>query len=442
MGYTVPGGTNITPVTPTNGSTFQGLTLDAAPTGGGTRVTGVVNMPVGTNGATSPTTITTGISKAVLAGAVARLIGGPMGTAAAMALPALVDWMHQNGIEPDGNGGLTQAPSPEPGACYTAPCYSYQATNSLTNYSSIDAAGQVYVTYAIATFTNWWGKSYPNISSYTCSTITISCGIGGNSFGLNRESATPSPAPARVPATPTSVENALGGGTNPVPDVAGSLLGAGELLPTNAPILASGPSVVADGIPQVVTTPDSATAPGSTVTTSGYQDVTYAGSTVSSTPRQVITTQPNPWPPGGPMPPATTQEITGKAPTNQNITCGLPTTPPCKIDEAGTPDGKTAIGTGELAAQWAKVDGALPGILATGDKDSSWGLVPYWLGSGGACHPVQIMSFPPKMNMSPLTLDICPHLPVIYTLMNVLWVVWTFGATIAMVLRVTTTAGA
>jgi len=46
----------------------------------------------------------------------------------------------------------------------------------------------------------------------------------------------------------------------------------------------------------------------------------------------------------------------GRPTEEATITCGLPDTPPCKIDETGTPDGKelaTAFGTGTSDA-WAE----------------------------------------------------------------------------------------
>lgn len=118
--------------------------------------------------------------------------------------------------------------------------------------------------------------------------------------------------------------------------------------------------------------------------------------------------------------------------------CGAPGQPRCAIDESGTSNGLGAIKSTDLEAQFDKLTPILDGIQTSSGKDTSWGLVPHWLQNSGGCQPSQVMEFPTKMNLPPLTLDICPLLPQIYTLMNLLWVATTFGIVIAMVLRVTT----
>jgi hypothetical protein len=144
---------------------------------------------------------------------------------------------------------------------------------------------------------------------------------------------------------------------------------------------------------------------------------------------------------------ATTGAVVGQSSSTSNpvtpdpaITCGLPNTPPCKIDETGTPDGKDTIKDTDLKSQFDKIDGSLTAIKDPSGLNSSWGLTPFWL-TPGSCHAVDVMSLPAKLNMPPISLDICPLLPKIYTLMDLLWIVWTFGATVAMVLRVTTSGG-
>ena len=118
--------------------------------------------------------------------------------------------------------------------------------------------------------------------------------------------------------------------------------------------------------------------------------------------------------------------------------CGGTGQPPCKIDETGTPTGAGAMPSDVIASEFDKLNGALESIKSIEGKDTSWGLVPHWLTNAGGCTPSEVMLFPAKMGVPPLTLDLCPLLPKIYTLMNLLWVAATFGIVIQMVLRVTT----
>ena len=118
--------------------------------------------------------------------------------------------------------------------------------------------------------------------------------------------------------------------------------------------------------------------------------------------------------------------------------CGGTGQPPCKIDETGTPTGAGAMPSDVISSEFDKLNGALESIKSVEGKDTSWGLVPHWLTNAGGCRPSEVMLFPAKMGVPPLTLDLCPLLPKIYTLMNLLWIATTFGIVIQMVLRVTT----
>lgn len=123
--------------------------------------------------------------------------------------------------------------------------------------------------------------------------------------------------------------------------------------------------------------------------------------------------------------------------------CGGSGQPPCKIDETGTPTALPSDGQSVVNQAFDSLGNVVSTISNKADKDSSWGLVPFWLQStANSCHPVTVLTLPPKLNSMTVTIDICPILPLIYTLMNLLWVVWTFGATVAMVFRVTSAGGA
>jgi len=126
----------------------------------------------------------------------------------------------------------------------------------------------------------------------------------------------------------------------------------------------------------------------------------------------------------------------------EQAACGAPGQPKCGIDEAGTGNGKGAEAAGltALGTSFGDLDATLGSITSTSGKDTGWGLVPQWLQSG-ACAPAVVLTLPPQVGSRQITIDLCPYLPMIYTLMNLLWVVWTFFATVGMVFAVTTAKG-
>jgi len=128
----------------------------------------------------------------------------------------------------------------------------------------------------------------------------------------------------------------------------------------------------------------------------------------------------------------------------EQAACGAPGQPVCavKMDETGTPNGDGTFTSLTNATNTAanQRDGAMASVLDSSGKDTSWGVIPTWL-TNGSCSPTVLMTLPAKMGGTAVTLDICPHLPLIYTLMNFLWTVWTFFAVVAMVFRVTTSSG-
>lgn len=136
--------------------------------------------------------------------------------------------------------------------------------------------------------------------------------------------------------------------------------------------------------------------------------------------------------------PGGTSSGSGTGATNDDAkTCGLPGRPPCKMDETGTPTSGTNDGQGALTDGHNTLNDTLNGIKDGTGKDTSWGIIPTWIQASESCHPVVLMTLPEKLGSKQITFDICPYMDKIYLLMNMLWVVWTFGAVISMVFRVT-----
>ncbi|WP_158534205.1 hypothetical protein [Paracidovorax avenae] len=122
----------------------------------------------------------------------------------------------------------------------------------------------------------------------------------------------------------------------------------------------------------------------------------------------------------------------------EQAACGAPGQAKCKIDESGTPDGKNAFdGPGKsLDDAFNKAREQLEGVKSTGDKDTSWGIVPSWLQHGG-CTP-WVLGTLPLGEPRDIKLDVCAILPYVEAVTSFLWAIGTFVATLAMVFRVTT----
>ncbi|AVS66382.1 hypothetical protein C8245_12490 [Paracidovorax avenae] len=78
----------------------------------------------------------------------------------------------------------------------------------------------------------------------------------------------------------------------------------------------------------------------------------------------------------------------------------------------------------------------MEGVKSTGDKDTSWGIVPSWLQHGG-CTP-WVLGTLPLGEPRDIKLDVCAILPYVEAVTSFLWAIGTFVATLAMVFRVTT----
>lgn len=135
-------------------------------------------------------------------------------------------------------------------------------------------------------------------------------------------------------------------------------------------------------------------------------------------------------PPGGtPVVTGTTvgSGPSGGAPTELK-TCGLPNTPPCKIDETGTPAADPLDKTGQDDAK-AKFDQELGGL---GAKDAPAWTWTFQLPS--SCSPIATPAFAPWLT----AVDVCPYQPVIHDLMSLAWIAATVFGCVALVNRAQT----
>jgi len=217
-------------------------------------------------------------------------------------------------------------------------------------------------------------------------------------------------SPASEDAVATKAET--WGDKTKAPNIVGDLNAAGK--PIDHPF----PEI--DPVPDSVVGPrETTTAPdGSTTVRDTVWDLAPSPSGYGWMPR-VITKD---YPPGAVIPPpgAVTDGTTtvGAAPKEDPITCGLPNTPPCKIDETGTPT------TGTIPT--AEVDTS-KGDALTKLTDIGTIQAPAWTWSFAlptACSPVTVGPF---LTQS-VTVDLCAYQGLIHDLAALIWVSFTVWA--------------
>lgn len=182
--------------------------------------------------------------------------------------------------------------------------------------------------------------------------------------------------------------------------------------PSTSPAIAPTTFVVGDPLVTTTTNPD-----GSSVTQTTTTTATTSGDTVTFN----TTTVTNTYNQSGQLTGTTTTTTTPTDPSNPNspqqedLECGLPGKPPCKIDEAGTPeppvnDAEQTVR--DLFSEWQAciddIQACLPQL-----PDISW---TFSLPSG--CSPIPLPGFE-KWGLS--AVDICPYQPMIHNLMSMLW---------------------
>jgi hypothetical protein len=114
-------------------------------------------------------------------------------------------------------------------------------------------------------------------------------------------------------------------------------------------------------------------------------------------------------------------------------TCGLPGTPPCKIDETGTPTGTGAYSASDTAADTAR--DALKGVPNTiieglTTANTSWG---FSIGLPTGCTNPPSLTIP-RWHLD-YTLDLCAHQTSIHKVMSFLWAFLTVVGVLGMVRR-------
>lgn len=218
-----------------------------------------------------------------------------------------------------------------------------------------------------------------------------------------------------------------------------SLIG-GEVVPVQAPIV-TGPAT-SPGERTTVTNPD-----GSSTVTNTTNNYTYEGNKVTVTTTTIIqnfsptgspvgsptttTSQPvlNPIPGQNipvPSPTVATPPPAPTPPASAPITCGLPGTPPCKIDETGTKTGaETTYDSSKTAIDTAKTSAETNIGSAASIGAPSWSFA-FQLPTGCAPYVTGIKG---------VVLNVCQYQSTIHGLLSLIWAAATAFGLIGMVGR-------
>jgi len=120
--------------------------------------------------------------------------------------------------------------------------------------------------------------------------------------------------------------------------------------------------------------------------------------------------------------------------------CGLPNTPPCKIDETGTPNGSgVSDQQGAVNAGAASLGSALNGVVdGSGPKPAGigWGITSIMFPTN--CTPFVLDAG----RWGSVEVDLCQYQPIIHDLMSLVWASFGLILCVGMVFRTVTTGGA
>lgn len=292
-----------------------------------------------------------------------------------------------------------------------------RAANPTKVYAWIGPATYPSISYAVVNGTRSFSTNGTGSASYS-SQVSARCPSGSGWIGpgqTNGVATCTQPVTPVYEPTPETEWDKLR--AVPVPDQVTRTLDDVSPLPQALPEMQ--PTTVPTGSPQAIpdTTPQQYRQPVSDIVP---RPTTQEPWRYDEQPRDVIGTDPV----GLPDPVATPGATGGTAGEQEPIElCGLPGTPPCKIDEAGTAEPDTSV---DIDADVSNAQKPLDDLIA--DPDSvlpafpslSWN---FSLPTG--CAVIDIAAFAPYLT----GIDICQFQPLFHDIMSMVWVLGgLFGA--------------
>ena len=332
--------------------------------------------------------------------------------------------------KPDGSVQVVNdaAPYGPAAGCYVAPCSLYQIT------SGSFSTGWLKTREAAAAATENHFNAIDPANKYVlvvrAGTNIVDMGVNGGapgssgSLGISVMSVapTPGPVPDVVPSTMTELENAIAAKSgwptsSALARALADALKSGEAVSV-IPKTATGPST-SPGTSTVTNNVTNNTTSTSTVT----NNHTYAGPSVSTSTTTINSTVNNSTGAVTDSVTVTTTPVTPAVaePVGEIITCGLPTTPPCLIDETGVPDGS-------ILKQDAAKDTYKQIEDLVRDPKAKLPQIPtiawdFALPTG--CAVIPLPAFEPFVK----PIDVCQFRPMFHDIMTVVWLLGgLFGA--------------
>lgn len=391
--------------------------------GTGVSVAGNVKAPLGGTSKYIDAVARAPITRnAFLAGLGAAASNPLVGIGIAIAAPAIMDWLSKErvGINPDQSDPqkpftqevdiLDCVPLADPGwpdgspdrYSYTWTSKRYNATKCIWGWDYRFDGGPL----------QWKGWAYSDFR-----------GVGGQRRPITLAEAQAALNTQNAPLTPQAVEQGVKagidpfGGLKPEVSVSGPAVIPGEKTTTTETVK------VKPGTTTIADPSDTVTDPATKTTVK--QDATkiiYEGDKISTTTVTTTTTNITNNITNQTTTDSQTPKIEEKEQAEEIKTCGLPGTPPCKIDEKGTPEAKEDKAADDIDKAKKPLDDFLknPTSALPTFPTINWA---FTLPSG--CAPIALPAFAPYLQ----EIDVCAFQPMFHDLMSFVWVMGgIFGA--------------
>lgn len=346
----IPSTTNPSAYVPAPG----GNVLTPAPSGGGLVLSGKAPVPVpGAPGKVIDVVAKAPVARAGLARGAARFLVGPGGAIAIAAAPYLWDWFKGQGVGINTGPDFLERPFTLKTQEQACPAKTPQ------DYGSRPASpdGQWIVRYPAAGKCNY-GWLYPNgwfdgVSGYLNTVPTDGeprpATVDEVASHVEKPSAPPLTAPVVESAIKTGVDPF--GGTDPTPQVSGPASVPGEKSTTTEQIRVK-PGTTTPAQPGEASEPATRTTTTTTTTNINYNDNKVTSNVTNQTITNITNNVTNQTTTEGEK----VTETTDPQEPQEIKVCGLPNTPPCKIDETGTPESAPTANQEKIDEYKSKMD--------------------------------------------------------------------------------------
>lgn len=432
VGFSASGTPVLTPAVPlieTDGGLPKVTTSGSLPTPSGGRL---------------PVTATGRIPAAQVGKAVGRFLGKTLPLLATGY--ALFDLAKELGFTLDNSTGAVVVSKPDPSVCTSAPCapeyrmrFDHSSatpwTSWTTNPASACAAvnGQSGVSYSGDT------RTVTSVTYYSPSNCALNYSSnwgsnysGGASAAIETRTPQVTTNPTSLPSSQQEFIDAVAAksgwpSTSRLAEVLADPKASQDVkIKTDSPTV-TGPATTTG--PSKVTTN---TTNNTTKTETTTHNHTYGGAKVNTTTNISVVTVDNST--GAVIDQSTSTDSAPKA-EEQAITCGLPGTPACKMDETGTPEAYAPDRYKEIGENYkTAVDARRETVSGTADKGflSGWTVL-FSAPAVQACTPITLPNGMSAVSMG--TIDPCPVVDGVRSVMAYLWAIAGFWLCLGMVKR-------